>query len=201
MRDGKLSVSVAEKLVRVVPDKNRQEKIIENGVVSSTVRVNDSRVKRDISAAQYRNSLQDASSPPDPPPRKGKAPVGVFKGNEAIDILKRIPYTDEHHLRGHQIVADYIRHNFRLKSETYKSQGDGADVDQVENCKRWRTLLAAVRNVQKLAEAMADDGILTDVRLKEADEDSGLYLVRDAVEALPAIQLFMDVCCEAGGPL
>lgn len=43
--------------------------------------------------------------------RRGGLGQGVDRGNEAIDVLKRIPKKDALRKRGFQIVADWIKHN------------------------------------------------------------------------------------------
>ena len=48
--------------------------------------------------------------PHDPATCKIKG-VGVFRANEAVDCLKRIPKNDALRKRGFQIVTDFIRHN------------------------------------------------------------------------------------------
>jgi hypothetical protein len=195
VRGGKMSVSVAERLVRKVPDQEDQEKIVAMSTVGTVVRRNDNLTKQLIDA------IDRPVAAPQSPPRKGKAPVGLIKGNEAIDLLKTISPSDEQYLRGYQVVLDFIRHNTRLAPATYQADAESREINRVENCKRWGALLTAAVKLQKIAEGMADAGILTVERMKEADEDSIVYLLADAVATLPAVQLFMDVCCEAGGPL
>jgi hypothetical protein len=183
-------------LVRKVPDRDRQEKIIANAVVSPVIRQNDNLVKQAVETA-----IRPPAPPRPPAARSGSKAIGLERGNEAIDILKRIWPSDEQYVRGHQVVADYIRHTMKLVVPPHQPEGDFEDVSSEENCKRWTTLLQAVLKVEKLAAAMAEDGILTADRMKDADDQSTAYLLGDMIGAVSALQLVVDVACEAGGPL
>ncbi len=58
VRDGSVSLSVAERLVRRVPDKKRQAGIVERSVRCSSPRDNDKLVKREMAASERRSEAQ-----------------------------------------------------------------------------------------------------------------------------------------------
>jgi ParB-like chromosome segregation protein Spo0J len=54
--------------------------------------------------------VAESAEAPEPPPGESRG-VGVRRGNEAIDALKRIPRNDALRKRGFQLVTDWIRNN------------------------------------------------------------------------------------------
>jgi ParB-like chromosome segregation protein Spo0J len=95
--DGRMAVSTAAILSSEPEEKQRQ------AVKDQANRNYKSTSKPPDAAGQEEEEPKNAEIE-----RKG---VGIFRANEAIDCLKRIPKNDALRKRGFQVVTDWIRHN------------------------------------------------------------------------------------------